>query len=83
MEKVLVALHIPVLEKCYDIWLPDFLPVGALVQQIIRAVEELTSGLYIPSGTEALCLMDAEVVMERERTLAQYGVRMGERIAVI
>lgn len=54
MNKVLVKLYVPVIEKEYDIWLPINKKVHKIVNLLEKSVNELCGGYYTPSKTPML-----------------------------
>ncbi len=46
MEKILVSVYIPSVEKNYEIWFPINITVGKIIELLQKAVCELTQGSY-------------------------------------
>ena len=54
MNKVLVKLYVPVIEKEYDVWLPINKKVYKIVSLLEKSVNELCGGYYTPATTPIL-----------------------------
>ena len=48
MNKVLVKLYVPAIEKKYDIWLPINKKVYKVINLLLKAIKENTLGYYNP-----------------------------------
>lgn len=54
MNKVLVKLFVPIIEKEYDVWLPINKKVYKIIKLLEKSVNELCGGYYTPSKTPML-----------------------------
>jgi len=54
MNKVLVKLYVPTIEKQYDIWLPINQKIHKITNMLIKSVNELCGGYYVPSKSTML-----------------------------
>lgn len=80
MDKLLVNIYIPALEKNYDMFIPNFLPIGTVIELIGQMIEEVSDHKYISSGQEFLCFVDKNILLKQNMTLQEYGVRNGEHM---
>ena len=49
MDKILVKLYVPVIEKTYDVLIPAHRRIYNVIQLLMKAVNELNDGCYTPS----------------------------------
>ena len=54
MNKVLVKLYVPTIEKEYDIWIPLNRRIYTTIKLIVKAINEFTNGEYNPSKLPVL-----------------------------
>lgn len=83
MEKVLVNLKVPSIEKDFDILLPCFFTIGEIVPLLIEALKNMSQNMYISSGMEVLCRANPEMVLLKHITVADYGIGHGEVLILI
>ena len=48
MDKVLVKVYVPMLEKIYDVWIPSHKRIYNVIDLLIKAVNELNDNCYRP-----------------------------------
>lgn len=46
MDKILVKVYIPMIEKVYDVWLPSHKRIYNVINLLIKAVNELNDDCY-------------------------------------
>lgn len=46
MDKVLVKVYVPMLEKIYDVWIPSHKRIYNVIDLLIKAVNELNDNCY-------------------------------------
>lgn len=54
MDKVFVKLYVPALEEIYDVWIPSHKRIGNIIYLLIKAINELNDGGYMPTRMPAL-----------------------------
>ena len=55
MDKVLIQVFVPVLERSFDMFVPLRLPMYEVVELVKRAVEELSEGSFRADESTVLC----------------------------
>lgn len=48
MNKILVKVYVPKIEKIYDLWIPSHKRIYNVILLIVKAINELTDGEYTP-----------------------------------
>lgn len=81
--KILVNIYIPIIEKKFDVFIPDFLLIKEIIELLISAIHELSDVDYISSGNEFLCLIDKKILLKENLTLYDYGVQNGDKLILM
>ena len=83
MDKILISLEVPSIERSYEVYVPDFLPVRELTGLLVQAVQELSGGLYAPSGSEFLVSGTKDFLLSEEASLSEYDIGNGDRLLLM
>ena len=54
MDKVLVKVYVPMLEGIYDVWIPSNKKICEIVMLLVKAINDLSEGEYIPTEIPSL-----------------------------
>lgn len=80
MDKTLISIFIPAIDLEYDVFIPNFLPVGDVCKLLGAAVTELSNARYVSSGQELLCSIESKRVLKPEYSLEEHGIQNGEHL---
>ncbi len=83
MDKVLVMMYVPALEKKYDIWIPAHKKIYSIIKLLIKAVNEMNNGSYV---TESMPLLYNKITAEQydlNLTVKETDIRNGTEIVLI
>jgi uncharacterized ubiquitin-like protein YukD len=80
VNKLLLNLIVPCIEKKFDVLIPDDIPISDVISLLNQAIQEQSYGQYEPSGDEVICIPEEEIILGSSYTFAQYGVKNGARI---
>ena len=83
MDRILINVTIPLIEKTYDMFVPARCRIGKLVEIISNGVKELSDGKFVPSGDEQLVCADPEMLPDPQNTMFDYGFSDGSRFFLI
>lgn len=83
MEKIVIRLEIPAISKRYDVLINPEMLVEQVTQLLCRAVEEASNYNYVSSGSEILCLVDEQRVLNRNVQLCKYSIGNGTKIMML
>ena len=83
MDKVLINLFIPTINKSFDLFVPTDLAIRELTKVIVKGVVYMSEDAYFASDKEMLILAEPEILLDPEFTLADYGVKNGARLMLI
>lgn len=56
MDKVLVKVYVPMIEKVYEVWIPSHKRIYNVIYLLIKAINELSDNYYRPHKMP--CLYD-------------------------
>ena len=80
MNKILVRFLIPATGDCFDVFIPDFMPVKTICSLLGKAIDGMTEAEYKSSGQEVLCSVETQQILNPEQSLAEYGVCNGDTL---
>lgn len=83
MEKKLVGLYVPAAQERFDILVPMDVAIGELAVLVTNGAAELCGGRYVPSREEVLTMRQPDMLLDPEKTLADYGVEDGAQLVLI
>ena len=83
MNKVLVKLYVPTIEKEYDIWIPLNRRIYTVIKLIVKAIKEFTNGEYNPSKFPVLFDRKTAKPYDINLTIGESTIRNGSEIILI
>ena len=83
MEKILINLYVPAIDKSYDLFAPKDLNIASLVQMFSNSIQELSDGQYSISGFEMLMSKDPALLLHPDCCLGDYGMDDGSLLIMI
>ena len=83
MNRVLINLRVPAISDSFDIFVPSDVPISKLNKIIANGVSELTSGVYVVSEQEQLCIKEPLGLLNPQLTLQDYGITDGMQLFLI
>lgn len=83
MNKVLVKLYVPTIEKEYDVWIPLNRRIYTTIKLIVKAINEFTNGEYSPSRLPVLYDRKTAKPFDINLTIGESTIRNGSEIILI
>lgn len=83
MNKVLVKLYVPTIEKEYDVWIPLNRRIYTTIKLIVKAINEFTNGEYSPSKLPVLYDRKTAKPFDINLTIGESTIRKGSEIILI
>lgn len=83
MNKVLVKLYVPTIEKEYDVWIPLNRRIYTTIKLIVKAINEFTNGEYSPSKLPVLYDRKTAKLFDINLTIGESTIRNGSEIILI
>ena len=83
MNKVLVNVYIPILNKAYDIFIPLQSQIFEVTELIKHAVMELSEGQFMPSRDTVLACKTTGEILDINSTVFEMGIGNGAKLMLI
>lgn len=83
MNKVLVRLYVPIIEKQYDVWIPLNKRVYKVINLLIKAIEDFSGGHYKPSKMPMLYDKLTAKHYEMDLKIKETDIRNGTELILI
>ena len=83
MNKLLVKLYVPSLEEEYNVWIPLNKRIGGIVLLLVKAINEISGGIYKPSKTPVLYDKITAMPYDMNLHIQDTNIRNGSEIILI
>ncbi|MBR6593732.1 MAG: methyltransferase [Clostridia bacterium] len=83
MNKVLVNVYIPILNRSYDIFIPTQSQIFEVTELIKRAISELSEGQFIPSRDTVLARKTTGEILDINGTVFELEIGNGTKLMLI
>lgn len=83
MEKVLVEVFVPVLERSFDIFIPLSSPMFEVLELIKKAVKEMSDGRFVADTNTALCHREDGTIININLSVYELEIRNGSKLMLI
>ena len=83
MDKVLVVLYVPALEKKYDIWIPANKRVYNIIKSLVKAVNEMNDNSFTTNSMPLLYDKTTAKPYDINLTIKETEIRNGTELVLI
>ncbi len=83
MNKVLIKLYVPIIEKEYDMWLPINKKIYNIVRLLEKSVNELCGGYYTPKQMPMLYDKNSAKPYDMNLNVKENNIKNGTEIIMI
>lgn len=83
MNKILVFVYIPLLEKEYNLYIPINKKVGTIKKTIINSIVELSDGNINNVGILKLYDKDSSILLDNNSMIKETIVRNGSKLILM
>lgn len=83
MEKVLVDVFVPVLNKCFEMFIPLELQMYDVSELIKRAVTEISDGRFIANEDTTICYRNDGTIIDINLSVYELEIRNGSKLMLI
>jgi hypothetical protein len=83
MDKVLIQVFVPVLERSFDMFVPLRLPMYEVVELVKRAVEELSEGSFRADESTVLCRREDGTILNINQSVHELKIQNGSKLMLI
>lgn len=80
MQKLLVQVHVPVIEEKFDIFIPPNKKVKTVIKLISKAISEITEGSFIENPTTFLYNIETGEAYDITKTVKDAGIDNGSQV---
>ena len=83
MEKVLIEVFVPVLDRSFDIFIPLSSPMYEVLELIKKAVKEMSDGRFVADASTALCHREDGTIVNINLSVYELEIRNGSKLMLI
>lgn len=83
MDKILVKVYVPMLEKIYDVWIPSHKRIYNVIDLLIKAVNELNDNCYKPTKMPMLYDKITAKAYDINLSVKESTMRSGTEIVLV
>ena len=83
MDKVLVKVYVPMLEKIYDVWIPSHKRIYNVIDLLIKAVNQLNDNCYRPDKLPMLYDKLTAEVYDINLSIKDSTIRTGTELVLL
>lgn len=82
MNKILITIVVPMIEKEYDVFIPVSKNVGVAKKLIIKAINELTEN-HFPIKDKCTLMSSNGDILSNMQTIKECNIKNGDKIILI
>ncbi len=83
MNKILVDVFLPAVNRSFDIYIPDSIRFHEVISMINKAVSSLCDGRFIPSDDTVLCDRNTGVIFDINLNSNELCLHNGSKLMLI
>lgn len=83
MEKVLVEVFVPVLNRSFDIFIPLCSPMHEVLALMKKAVQEMSDGRFVADVNTTVCHREDGTILDINLSVYELEIRNGSKLMLI
>lgn len=83
MDKVLIQVYVPVLDRAFDIFVPRHSHMHEVLELVKRAVEDLSDGSFLPHESTTLCRREDGTIININLSVFELNIQNGAKLMLI
>lgn len=83
MDKVLVEIFVPVLDRSFDIFIPRTSSMAQVLELVKKAVKEMSDGRFITNENTAICYRENGTIININLSVYELEIRNGSKLMLI
>lgn len=83
MDKILVKVYVPMLEKIYDIWIPSHKRIYNVIYLLIKLVNDLNDNIYTPKKMPMLYDKVTGEIYDINLSIKESTMRSGTELVLL
>ena len=83
MDKILVEIYVPLLDRSFDMFIPPASPMHDVLELIKKAVTEMSDGRFIANENTTLCHREDGTIININLSVYELEIRNGYKLMLI
>ena len=83
MDKVLINLNVPTLERKYNLWIEKDQTIYDTIKLMVKGINELNEGYYVPQKMPLLYNKNTGILYDASLTIREANITNGTEIILI
>ena len=83
MEKVLIEVFVPVMERSFDIFVPLTSPMPEVLELRKKALREMSDGRFLTDDNTTLCYRENGTIININLSVLELEIRNGTKLMLI
>jgi len=83
LDKYLIEVYIPVLNKSYDVYIPALTKLYEVEALLAAAIAELSDGYFTARQDTVLCDKDSGMLLDINKSAMELGMQNGSKLMLI
>ncbi len=83
MEKILVNIFVPILNRSFDIYIPCQIQLAEIIPQIQKAIIELSDGYFYEDKSNSICRRETGEICDGNKSAIELDIHIGEKLMLI
>ncbi len=83
MDKILVEIYLPVVDRSYDVYIPFHLKIYEVEKMVASAFAELSDGYFTSSADTVLCGKADGNPLDINKSALEQGLHNGSKLMLI
>lgn len=83
MNKILVEIYVPVLNRSFDVFIPLTSSMSQVLELVKKAVSDLSDGRFIADENTALCHKEDGTIININLSVAELEIKNGSKLMLI
>lgn len=83
MDKVLVCVYVPLIEKEFDVYIPVNKKISFIKKLLVKSISELSNGNYKVNGNVKISNKITNNVYNEEEYIINTDIRNGSKIVIL
>jgi len=83
MEKVLINIFVPALNRTFEVFIPLRSPMHEVLELIKKAVTELSDGRMVMDESTTLCHREDGTIININLSVYELGIKNGSKLMLI
>ena len=83
MDKALIEVYVPVLDRSFDMFIPLTSPMHDVLELIKKAVSEMPDGRFVANANTTICNREDGTIININLSVYELGIRNGSKLMLI